>query len=841
MDRRKVLSFLIALMLVVPLLAGSTGKLNQARAAQQTDVTAVSQGGFNYVDAFAKSILYYEASWCGPDAGENRLAWRGPCHIEDGADVGLDLTGGFHDAGDHVNFGLPQAYSASTLGWAYYEYKDVFEEHGQAEYMLRILKHFTDYFLKCYPDKTTFYYQLGDGTVDHSYWGPPELQDTDRPALYVATPETPASDIAGQTAAALALMSLNYADLDASYSQKCLTAAKDLYEFGKEYKGLSESGGFYGSSSYWDELTWGAIWLYIATEDESYMTDIESFLDSKGITDETGYNNSWTHCWDDVWGGVFVKLAQISDRPLYREVAEWNLNYWINDISRTPGGLTYLNSWGALRYTAAECMLALVYYETTGESKYLDFAKSQIDYILGDNPMGISYEVGFGDNYPMFPHHRAASGRLESPPANESKNDPQKHLLYGALVGGPDFNDNYEDDVDAYDHSEVAIDYNAGFVGALAGIAKYYGSGQIPEPIPGIEPDTPAYFVSAYVEEATSQYTTIKAYIHNDSLLPPKWETELSFRYFFDLSELYEAGYTVDDVTASIYYGPQNGTLSKIQAWNKDADIYYVEASWPDSKLYGKVEFQFCLASYNASVWDPSNDYSFQRIPSSAPDEMIPNIPVYLNGELIFGEEPPKDGGTIPEDPDAPPAAPKGIKATALSTSSIDIEWDKNTESNLAGYKVYRSILSNFIPGSSNFVKQVTTNSYTDTELNADTTYYYKVTAVNTNGDESQPSAQISAKTESNGGTEPSPGYTEISVPFTSDGTGEFYWKTNKLSTNPGDWGRYINSWNLDVLEINGVDYTNTWVAQHQIPPSSDGYWYIYYRASVPWAHIEIK
>src|SRR5690606_16381629 len=170
-----------------------------------------------------------------------------------------------------------------------------------------------------------------------------------------------------------------------------------------------------------------------------------------------------------------------------------------------------------------------------------------------------------------------------------------------------------------------------------------------------------------------------------------------------------------------------------------------------------------------------------------------------------------------------------------------DIEWDKNTESNLAGYKVYRNTLSNFIPGSSNFVKQVTTNSYTDTELNADTTYYYKVTAVNTNDDESQPSAQISAKTESNGGTDPSPGYTEISVPFTSDGTGEFYWRTNKLSTNPNDWGRYISSWNLDVLEINGVDYTNTWVAQHQIPPSSDGYWYIYYRASVPWAHIEIK
>src|SRR5690606_26400893 len=83
---------------------------------------------FNYVDAFAKSILFYEANWCGPDAGNNRIKWRGPCHVDDGKDVGLDLTGGFHDCGDHVKFGLPQCNSASTLAWAYYEFKDVFIE-----------------------------------------------------------------------------------------------------------------------------------------------------------------------------------------------------------------------------------------------------------------------------------------------------------------------------------------------------------------------------------------------------------------------------------------------------------------------------------------------------------------------------------------------------------------------------------------------------------------------------------------------------------------------------------------------------------------------------------------
>ncbi|MDI3509225.1 MAG: endoglucanase, partial [Clostridiales bacterium] len=61
------------------------------------------------------------------------------------------------------------------------------------------------------------------------------------------------------------------------------------------------------------------------------------------------------------------------------------------------------------------------------------------------------------------------------------------------------------------------------------------------------------------------------------------------------------------------------------------------------------------------------------------------------------------------------------------------------------------------------------------------------------------------------------------------------------LSTDPNDWSHYINSWNLDLLEINGKDYANAWVAQHQIAPSSDGYWYVHYKGNVSSAHIEIK
>ena len=48
--------------------------------------------------------------------------------------------------------------------------------------------------------------------------------------------------------------------------------------------------------------------------------------------------------------------------------------------------------------------------------------------------------------------------------------DPNYHVLTGALVGGPDENDNYVDDRGDYVHNEVAIDYNAGFQSAVAAL-----------------------------------------------------------------------------------------------------------------------------------------------------------------------------------------------------------------------------------------------------------------------------------------------------------------------------------------------------------------------------------
>ncbi|NLP14837.1 MAG: glycoside hydrolase [Clostridium sp.] len=450
----------------------------------QLGVTAANS--HDYSTALEYSILFYDANKCGPDAAVNNVFdWRGACHTTDGSDIGIDLTGGYHDAGDHVKFGLPQAYSAALLGWALYEYKDVFDSTGDTQKLLSTLKYFTDYLLKCHPNANTFYYQVGDGQEDHTYWDAPETQPGSRPVPYVADSSNPASDVCGLTSAALTIMYLNYKDIDSGYANKCLKAAKELYNMGKTNLGYYKEDAFYISHSYWDDLSFAATWLYIVENDSNYLTEIDNYLSHTTLWGDSPFENKWTMCWDDMYMAVFCKLAEITGEQKYMDAMNYNLDYWMNSLTKTPGGLRYLSNWGVLRYASAEAFLAFRHYELKGNEALKNFAKSQIDYALGSNPLNISYVIGYGGNYPKCPHHRAANGYTY---ANGDNAKPAKNLLLGALVGGPDQNDSYIDDVNQFQFTEVAIDYNAAFVGALAATIRF--SGNYVKPSPTIKPSS---------------------------------------------------------------------------------------------------------------------------------------------------------------------------------------------------------------------------------------------------------------------------------------------------------------------------------------------------------------
>ena len=95
-----------------------------------------------------------------------------------------------------------------------------------------------------------------------------------------------------------------------------------------------------------------------------------------------------------------------------------------------------------------------------------------------------------------------------------------------------------------------------------------------------------------------------------------------------------------------------------------------------------------------------------------------------------------------------PPAAPTGLAAAAVGSSRIDLTWKANTESDLNRYNVYRSTSSG---GSYTRIGQASKSAspkYSDTGLQAATTYYYVVTAVDNSGNQSAYSGQASATTE---------------------------------------------------------------------------------------------
>ncbi|KAG9061535.1 hypothetical protein KI688_007113 [Linnemannia hyalina] len=106
--------------------------------------------------------------------------------------------------------------------------------------------------------------------------------------------------------------------------------------------------------------------------------------------------------------------------------------------------------------------------ETRGKIEaYRSFALQQVRYLLGDNPEKTPYVVGVHPNSPTNPHSSLAAGgrstdSIDTEPLKEA------HILLGALVGGPDKNDHFQDLRSNWRQNEVALDYNAPFTSLMA-------------------------------------------------------------------------------------------------------------------------------------------------------------------------------------------------------------------------------------------------------------------------------------------------------------------------------------------------------------------------------------
>lgn len=138
-----------------------------------------------------------------------------------------------------------------------------------------------------------------------------------------------------------------------------------------------------------------------------------------------------------------VLLAKYTGLEQYREDAIKYFSNWLpgpqRTVPHTPGGIAYRTEWGVCRYASNTAMIAMYfadYMRTLVRRNYnlvqrlqdpldphprpkqfkngtysftlFSYATQQLNYILGDNPLEMSYVVGFGQNYPLRPYHSSS-------------------------------------------------------------------------------------------------------------------------------------------------------------------------------------------------------------------------------------------------------------------------------------------------------------------------------------------------------------------------------------------------------------------------------------------------
>uniref|UniRef100_M8B1L6 cellulase n=1 Tax=Aegilops tauschii TaxID=37682 RepID=M8B1L6_AEGTA len=195
------------------------------------------------------------------------------------------------------------------------------------------------------------------------------------------TANSPGSDVAAETAAAMAAASLVYKPIDAPYSSSLLGHAQQLFAFADRHRAaytrtFPELAKYYNSTTYQDELLWASGWLFHATGNGSYL----AYATGKNGEDFADLGNPRYFSWDDKRPGTQVLLSRVSffasqgagvaddnegGLESYKQTADAVMCILLPDSEtaafRTEGGLLYVAEWNSLQHPVASAFLAAVY------------------------------------------------------------------------------------------------------------------------------------------------------------------------------------------------------------------------------------------------------------------------------------------------------------------------------------------------------------------------------------------------------------------------------------------------------------------------------------------------
>ena len=370
---------------------------------------------------------YFETQTCGNYISEA----HGVCHNDDGIAVGgprdgqkIDVTGGWHDAGDYLKFVETTSFVTALLLTAYARHEASFPQPAKKGNLPALLAHAKvglDWLLKMHPMPDEFYYQVGDDH-DHDSWRLPEDDNPTkndqwkpRPVLFGV-----GANLAGRTAVSLALASTLYKPYDRNFAARCLKFAESAYALGlKNPQVLStKPADFYPETTWTDDMEWAAVRLFEVTGKREYLQQALDFsLQTGAAGKEASVYNTHSIAHFTLYPHV-SKKEQERLLDYIRQDAEA-----VRRLSLNPYALGTPYIWGTAEAAAGAATVCRIYGLLSKSEEYLTLAKRQRDFILGCNPFGLCCLIGSGTRYALNPHHQIANLKAIE--------------LSGALIGGP--------------------------------------------------------------------------------------------------------------------------------------------------------------------------------------------------------------------------------------------------------------------------------------------------------------------------------------------------------------------------------------------------------------------
>ncbi|MGN0396126.1 MAG: glycoside hydrolase family 9 protein [Coprococcus sp.] len=402
---------------------------------------------------------------------------HGVCHNETavvwGTEKAIDVSGGWHDAGDYGRYVVSGAKTVADLFLAV-EDSDLAksddmgipESGNKVPDILDEARYELEWMLKMQDEETGGVYHK----VTCAVFPGEVIPEEETEPLVIA----PVSNTAtGDFAAVMAKAAVMYNEYDTDFAAECLAAARNAWEYLKEHRDAegfknpeSIETGEYGDNNDRDEYFWAAVELYIATNEDRYKTYIDKAMNKQ---DKISFGLGWA---DVGFYGVYDYCMYMDDNEEIEALLIKKADELKKTIEEDGYGASLGENfpWGSNMSIANNGMLLVMAYHVTEDISYLEFAKYQVDYLLGRNAVGYCYVTGYGSQSPIHVHHRPSQVLDKPMPgmlvggANSNLEDPYAKAVLADKA--PELC--YVDNAQSYSCNEVCIYWNSPLIYLLA-------------------------------------------------------------------------------------------------------------------------------------------------------------------------------------------------------------------------------------------------------------------------------------------------------------------------------------------------------------------------------------